>query len=59
MSSQIVEEVSTWMDWSAFTILGGALSPRDPCEENEDDDEENEGRDRADEPAVVREPDEE
>jgi hypothetical protein len=57
MSSQIVEEVSTKTDWSAFTILGDALPPRDPEEENED--EEDEEKDGADEPAVVREPDEE
>jgi hypothetical protein len=57
MSPHIADEVSTRIDWSAFTTVGNMTPPRDPDEEDEDEDEENE-EDRADEPAVVREPDE-
>jgi len=37
--------------------MGNAMPPRDPNEDGEDEDEEEED-DRADEPPVVREPDE-
>lgn len=56
MSSHIADEVSTRIDWRAFTTAGNVMPPRDPDEEDKDD--ENEEEDRADEPAVVREPDE-
>jgi hypothetical protein len=39
-----------------FVIMGNTMPPRDPDEDEEDEDEEEE--DRADEPPVVREPDE-
>jgi hypothetical protein len=42
------------IDWSPFVIMGGTMPPRDPDEDDEDEEEE----DRADEPPVVREPDE-
>ena len=42
------------IDWSPFVIMGNTMPPRDPDEDEEDEDEE----DRADEPPVVREPDE-
>jgi hypothetical protein len=45
------------MDWRPFVIMGNTEPPRDPDEDEEDEDEEQE--DRADEPPVVREPDEE
>jgi hypothetical protein len=52
------EERSTWLiDWSPFVIMGNTMPPRDPDEDEEDEDEEEE-EDRADEPPVVREPDE-
>jgi hypothetical protein len=55
MIPHIPEEFSTRLiDWSAFTIMGNTMPPRDPDEDEEDEDEE----DRADEPPVVREPDE-
>jgi hypothetical protein len=44
------------IDWSPFVIMGNTIPPRDPNEDEEDEDEEEE--DRADEPPVVREPDE-
>ena len=55
MKQHIFEEFSTRLaDWSPFVIMGNTMPPRDPDEDEEDEDEE----DRADEPPVVREPDE-
>ena len=53
MTPHIPEELSTRLiDWSPFVIMGNTMPPRDP------DEEEDEEEDRADEPQVVREPDE-
>jgi hypothetical protein len=41
-------------DW----IMGNTMPPRDPEEDEEDEEEKEEEEDRADEPPVVREPDE-
>jgi len=55
MTPHIPEEFSTRLiDWCPFVIMGNMMPPRDP-EEDEGDEEEEE---RADEPPVVREPDE-
>jgi hypothetical protein len=55
MTPHIPEEFSTRLiDWSLFMITGNTIPPRDPDEDEEDEDED----DRADEPPVVREPDE-
>ena len=54
VSAANTEELSTKIDWSPFVIMGNTMPPRDPDEDEEDEDEE----DRADEPPVVREPDE-
>jgi hypothetical protein len=45
------------IDWGPFVITGNTMPPRDPDEDekNEEDEEED---DKADEPPVVREPDE-
>jgi len=56
MTSHIPEELSTRIDLSPFAIMGNTMPPRDPDEDEEDEDQEEE--DRADEPPVVREPDE-
>ena len=57
MTPLIPEESSTRLiDWSPFVIMGNTIPPRDPDEDDEDEDEEEE--DSADEPPVVREPDE-
>jgi hypothetical protein len=57
MTPHIPEELFTrLLDWSPFLIMGNTMPPRDPDEDEEDDDEGEE--DRADEPSVVREPDE-
>ena len=56
MKRHIPEEYSTRLiDWSPFVITGNTMPPRDPDEDEEDEEEE---EDRADEPPVVREPDE-
>ncbi|UPJ54661.1 hypothetical protein IVB30_30315 [Bradyrhizobium sp. 200] len=58
MTPHIPEEFSTRLiDWSSFMIMGNTMPPRDP-EEDEEDEEEEEEEERADEPPVVREPDE-
>jgi hypothetical protein len=58
MTPHIPEEFSTRLiDWSSFVIMGNTMPPRDPDEDEEDEDDEGD-EDRADEPAVVREPDE-
>ena len=57
MIRHITEEFSTKLiDRSPFVIMGNTMPPRDPDEDEEDEDEEEE--DSADEPPVVREPDE-
>jgi GTPase SAR1 family protein len=56
MTPRIPEEFSTRLiDWSPFVIMGNKIPPRDHPDEDEEDEEE---EDRADEPPVVREPDE-
>jgi hypothetical protein len=55
MTPHIPEEFSTKLiDWSPFVIMGDMMPPRDPDEDDEDEEDE----DRADEPPIVREPDE-
>ncbi len=57
MTPHVPEEFSTRLiDWSSFVIMGNTMPPRDPDEDEADEEEEEE--DRADEPPVVREPDE-
>jgi hypothetical protein len=57
MKQHILEVFSPGLiDWSSLVTIGSAMPPRNP-DEDEDDDEEEED-DRADEPPVVREPDE-
>jgi hypothetical protein len=56
MKQHIPEEFSTRLiDWSPFVILGNTVPPRDP-DEDEEDEEDGEEEDPADEPPVVREP---
>ncbi len=46
----------TWMvDW---TLGGNAMPPRDPNDDDDENEEDEEDEDRHDEPAVIREPDE-
>jgi hypothetical protein len=59
MTPRIPEEFSTKLiDSSPSVTMGNTMPPRDPDEDDEDDDEEDEDEDHADEPSVVREPDE-
>jgi hypothetical protein len=59
MKRRIPEEFSTRLiDWSPFVIMGNTVPPRDPDEDEEEDEEDGEEEDHADEPPVVREPDE-
>ena len=60
MTTHILEEFSTRLtDWSPYVITGNTMPPREPNEDEQDEDEEDEDEeDRADEPPVVREPDE-
>ena len=59
MAPHIPEEFSTRLiGWSPFVIVGNTMPPRDPNEDEEDEVEEDEEEDGADEPPVVREPDE-
>jgi hypothetical protein len=56
MKQHIPEEFLTMpIDWNPFVIMDGTMPPRDPDEDEEDEEEE---EDHADEPPVVREPDE-
>ena len=58
MTPHISEEFPVRLpDWSLFVIMGNTMPPRDPDEDEEDEEEEDQ-EDRADEPPVVREPDE-
>ena len=56
MTPHIPEEFSTRLiDWCPFVIMRNTMPPRDP---DEDEDEDEDKEDHADEPPVVREPDE-
>jgi len=61
MTPHIPEQLSTRLiDWRPVVIMGNTMPPRDPeeNEEEEEDEEDEEEEERADEPPVVREPDE-
>jgi len=59
MTPHIPEQLSTRLiDWRPVVIMGNTIPPRDP-DEDEDEEEDEEEEDRADEPPVVREPDQE
>jgi len=58
MTPHIPDELSTRIDWSPFAIMVNKMPPRDPDENEEGEEKEDEEEDRADEPPVVREPDE-
>ena len=56
MTPHIPDEVFTRIAWSPFAIMDSTMPPRDP--EDEDEEDEDEEDDDADQPPVVREPDE-
>jgi hypothetical protein len=62
MTSLIAEKpFKSWFDCSPFMIIGSTMPPRDPNDddddEDEDEDEDEDDENESDEPAVVREPD--
>jgi hypothetical protein len=58
MIARILESSSTWpADWGPMTF--SIMPPRDPDDDDEDDDEDEDDDNQPDDPAVVREPDEE
>ena len=46
------------VNWSLVAIICKTMPPRDPNDDDDEDEEEGEDEGRDDEPAVVREPDE-
>jgi hypothetical protein len=59
MTPYIPEESAARVShWSPFGIVCNTMPPRDPDEDEEDVEDEEEDEDGADEPPVVREPDE-
>ena len=59
MTPRIPEDFSTKLiDWSPFAIMCNTMPPRDHPDEDDEDEEDEDEEDRADEPSVVREPDE-
>jgi hypothetical protein len=58
MTPHIPENFSIWLvECSPVGITGNALPPRDPNDDDEDDEDEEDEEDEGEEPAVVREPD--
>jgi hypothetical protein len=54
-----IPEAFWLVDWSLVTIIGSTMPPRVPNDDDDDEDEEDEkDKDRHDEPAAIREPDE-
>jgi hypothetical protein len=48
-----------WLvDWGLVTIMGNTMPPRDPNDDDDDEGQDEEHEDQHDEPAVIREPDE-
>lgn len=49
---------STYLvEWSPAAIICNAIPPRDPNDDDDEDDQDEEHEDLGDEPAIVREPD--
>jgi hypothetical protein len=60
MTSRIPDNPFTWLvDWSPVTNMGNTIPPRDPNDDDEEEEESGEDENQPDEPAVVREPDDE
>ena len=59
MTPRISENVSSWLvDWSFVTIIGNTMPPRDPNDDDAEDEDDGDAEPDELEPAVVREPDE-
>ena len=60
MTSRSPENPSAWLlDRSPVTIMVNTMPPREPNDDDDDDDDEEDDENQPDEPAVVREPDDE
>jgi hypothetical protein len=59
MTQRILDEPAIANERSFFVIARNMMPPRDPDEDDEDEDEPEDDDDGVEEPAVVREPDEE
>jgi hypothetical protein len=61
MTSPMPESSSIWLlDLTLVTIMADTMPPRDPNDDDDDDDDEDEDdENQPDDPAVVREPDDE
>ena len=61
MTSRMPESSSIWwLGLTPVTIMAGTMPPQDPNDDDdEDDDEDEDDENQPDEPAVVREPDNE
>jgi hypothetical protein len=55
--TQCIPETCSMLDWSLALIMGH-IPPRDPDEDDDDEDEDEDSDTEPDEPAVIREPDE-
>jgi len=49
--------MTSCIDWSPFNIVVNTMPPRDPNDDDDDDDDDEDDEKQPDEPAVVREPD--
>ena len=59
MTPHLPEELSSKIDRSPLAIMGNTMPPRDPDDDDDEDEvDEDEEDDSADDPPVVREPDE-
>jgi len=58
MTPRMQQVFSVRIDWRSFGIISHAMPPRDPEDEEEADEDEDDEQERADEPPVIREPDE-
>jgi len=58
MTPGMQQTLSARIDRWSFGIIIDTMPPRDPEDEEEADEDEDEGQDPADEPPVIREPDE-
>jgi hypothetical protein len=59
MTSPILESFSVWfVDRHVVAIMGHKMPPRDPNDDDDEDEKDEEDEEQDDEPAVIREPDE-
>jgi hypothetical protein len=59
MTPPILESVSVWfVDRHVVAIMGHEMPPRDPNDDDDEDEKDEEDEEQDDEPAVIREPEE-